>query len=67
MNAVVTKDVPAYSIVVGNPAKVIGYRFNDEEIQYLQKIEWWNLDYMFIKDNINHFYSVKDLKKLLNK
>lgn len=39
--AVVTKDVPPYSIVAGNPAKVIKYRFDDGLIQKLQDLQWW--------------------------
>ena len=41
--AVVTKDVPAYAIVAGVPAKVIGYRFDERFIERLLKIQWWNL------------------------
>lgn len=40
--SVVTKDVPPYAIVGGNPAKVIKYRFSDEEIKELLSIQWWN-------------------------
>jgi virginiamycin A acetyltransferase len=40
--AVVIKDVPAYSIVAGNPAKVVKMRFDDKTIDRLQKIAWWN-------------------------
>lgn len=40
--SVVTKDVPAYSIVGGNPAHVIKYRFNKDHIYKLQCIKWWN-------------------------
>ncbi|MBE6105122.1 glycosyltransferase [Anaerovibrio lipolyticus] len=39
--AVVAKDVPAYSVVVGNPARVIKYRFESDVIEKLQKIKWW--------------------------
>lgn len=39
---VVTKDVPPYAIVGGNPAKVIRYRFDDNIIDGLQKIAWWD-------------------------
>jgi glycosyltransferase family protein len=41
-NAVVASNVPAYAIVAGNPAKVIGYRFTKEQIDALQLIRWWN-------------------------
>lgn len=40
--AVVVKDVPAYSIVGGNPAKVVKMRFDDATIAKLQKIAWWD-------------------------
>lgn len=43
-NALVTKDVPPYAIVGGNPAKVIRMRFDDETIRKLQDIAWWNWD-----------------------
>ncbi len=41
-NAVVASDIPPYSVVVGNPAKVIRKRFDDEMIELLEKLEWWN-------------------------
>jgi hypothetical protein len=40
--AVVTKDVPPFAIVEGNPAKVISYRFSDEVIADLLDIRWWD-------------------------
>ncbi|MEJ5177037.1 Vat family streptogramin A O-acetyltransferase [Erwinia sp. MYb416] len=40
--SVVVSDVPAYSIVGGNPAKVIRQRFSDEVIAELEKIAWWD-------------------------
>ena len=55
--AVVTKDVPPYSIVVGNPGKVIKYRFNDEIISLLMKAQWWNWSREIIKMNIDLFQS----------
>jgi virginiamycin A acetyltransferase len=42
--AVVVKDVPAYSIVAGNPAKVVKMRFDDKTITRLLNIAWWNWD-----------------------
>lgn len=40
--AVVAKDVPPYAVVVGNPARVIKYRFDEANIEWLQKLRWWN-------------------------
>jgi len=40
--AVVTKNVPPYSVVVGNPGRVIKYRFLPSEIEQLQAIKWWD-------------------------
>ena len=41
--SIVTKNVPDYAVVGGNPAKIIKYRFNDNIIERLLKIKWWNL------------------------
>jgi len=38
---VVTKDVPAYSILAGNPGKVIRKRFSEEDIVILEQLKWW--------------------------
>lgn len=40
--AVVTKDIPPYCVVAGIPAKVIRKRFDDQTIERLLKIKWWN-------------------------
>lgn len=42
--AVVTKDVEPYTVVGGNPAKVIKKRFSDEDIEKLLEIKWWSWD-----------------------
>lgn len=42
--AVVTKDVPPYAIVGGNPARVIKMRFSDEHIDMLLEMKWWDWD-----------------------
>lgn len=40
--AVVSKDVPAYSIVAGNPGRVVRMRFSETQIHQLLRISWWN-------------------------
>lgn len=40
--SVVAKDVPPYAIVVGNPARVVRYRFSEEQIAALLEIRWWD-------------------------
>ena len=40
--SVVTRSVPAYGIVAGNPAKLVRMRFTPEEIASLEKLAWWN-------------------------
>lgn len=53
-HSVVTKDIPPYAIVVGNPAQLIGYRFNKEQIDYFLKIKWWD----WPEDKIKEFMDV---------
>ena len=48
-NAVVTKDVPPYAIVAGNPAQIIKYRFDEKTIKSLLKIRWWDWPSELIK------------------
>ena len=64
-NSVVTKDVPAYHIVGGNPAKVIRKRFDDDLIQHLLDIKWWNWSAEKIFDNLEILSSL-DIEKIKN-
>lgn len=42
--SVVTKNIPPYAVVAGNPAKIIKYRFNEAQIQKLLQLKWWEYD-----------------------
>jgi acetyltransferase-like isoleucine patch superfamily enzyme len=53
--SVVTKDVEAYAIVGGVPAKFIKYRFQKEEINLLLESEWWNYPEDWFEQNHNLF------------
>jgi virginiamycin A acetyltransferase len=59
----VTKDIPPYAVVGGNPAKIIKYRFTEEQINELLQIRWWDWSDEEVKkaapllasDNIDQF------------
>lgn len=51
--AVVTKDIPPYAIAAGIPARVKRFRFDQEIIDQLLEIKWWEWDEKEILDNIN--------------
>jgi len=53
--AVVTKDIPPYEIWAGVPARKIGQRFDDEIIEHLQKMEWWNWSVEEIRECLDLF------------
>lgn len=64
-DAVVTKDVPPYAIVGGIPAKIIGYRFKEEDIEFLLKLKWWDRGETWIKEHAEFFSSIDILKKIV--
>ncbi len=63
--SVVTKDVPPYAIAGGVPAKIIRFRFEQEIIEVLLKVDYSQLTDEMIKDHIDELYSeLKDVKQL---
>lgn len=55
--SVVTKDIPPYAIVGGNPAKIIKYRFSEKIIEKLLNVDFSKLSNDIINRNINTLYS----------
>lgn len=72
-NAVVASNIPAYCVVVGNPAKIIKKRFDDEMIELLEKLKWWDRTPNEIQKiipllaNSNLSYVKEELKLILSK
>ena len=65
--SVVTKDVEPYSIMVGNPATLLRYRFDEEDREMLLKAQWWNFSRDILQDMVNKevWYSIDALKEYL--
>lgn len=62
-NSVVTKDVPPYHIVGGNPSRILKRRFDEELIDYLLEIKWWEWPAEKIFQNLDQLCS-GDLTKI---
>jgi acetyltransferase-like isoleucine patch superfamily enzyme len=68
-NSHVVKNVEPYSLVGGNPAKLIKYRFSKEQIEKLLEIKWWYWDdekinkftHLLCNNNIDEFINSVDL------
>ena len=64
-NSTVASDIPPYAIAVGNPCRVVKYRFGRDLIDYLLKIQWWNWDIEKIERNMDALGG-GDLTKIRN-
>jgi len=53
--SIVTKDVPPFAVVVGNPAQIIKYRFSKEIIEKIIQSSWWDKDIEELKNNKPEF------------
>jgi len=65
--SVVTKDIPPYAIVGGVPAKIIRYRFNNNEIKRLLEIKWWDWNLETIRRNYLKFHNIQEFIKYYEK
>ena len=62
----VTKDVPPYAIVTGNPGKIVKYRFTEEQIKDLLNIAWWDWTENKIKEECMILWS-SDINDFIKK
>ena len=63
--AIVTHNVPSFSIVGGCPAKLIRMRFDQETIDLIEESKWWNWPIEIIRENIDFFTDKEKFKELL--
>jgi len=56
--AVVSKDIPPYAIAVGSPIQIKSFRMKEEQIQAMQRIQWWNFGYDKLKEVERLFFDV---------
>lgn len=56
--AVVSKDIPDYAIAVGCPIRIIKYRFNNDQIAALKRIQWWNFSEDKLQDIEKMFFDI---------
>lgn len=64
--AVVTKDVPPYAMVGGIPARVIKYRYDQETIDWLLKVRWWDKPLEWLQANWELMCDLDRLKQELD-
>ncbi len=57
--AVVTKDVPPYGIVAGIPARLLRYRFEPQQISFLENFQWWNKDEAWLREHFTTFHDIE--------
>lgn len=62
--AYVVKDVPPYAIVGGVPAKVIGYRYDEDTIAFLMKSKWWDNNEEWFENNWELMCDMEEFKKV---
>ena len=58
--AIVTKDVPAYTIVAGNPARIIKRRFPEDIANRLAALAWWDWDHETLRRALPDFRKLDD-------
>ena len=67
----VTKSVPSYAVVAGNPARIVKYRFPPDIIDKLLRYQWWNFPIQYIVTRLAPLYedinlTLSEMEKIYN-
>jgi len=65
--SVVTKNIKPYTVCVGVPAREIRKRFTDDDISFLEELNWWDMAPEFLKEHYKSFQNITLLKAVIDK
>lgn len=65
--AVVARDIPPYAIAVGIPAKVVKFRFKDDQIHKIEQTKWWDFDFEKLGNVEKYFFEIDEFNKRFSK
>jgi acetyltransferase-like isoleucine patch superfamily enzyme len=63
--AVVSKDIPAYAIAIGNPIRILRFRFDESTIIKLENSKWWDSDLNKLQEMEKHFFDIDIILKII--
>ncbi len=66
-NSTVTHDVTPYSIVGGTPAKLIKMRFDEQTVDKLERVKWWDMEPAWLKENNLLFVEINNFMDIMKK
>lgn len=62
--AVITKDIPPYAIVGGVPAKILRYRYDEDTINFLLRLKWWDKNIKWLREHWDYLCDIERLKSI---
>jgi virginiamycin A acetyltransferase len=65
--ALVSKNIPPYAVAVGNPIKIIKYRFSEEIIEKLLALQWWNKEEAVLQKLAEHCFDMEGFLEEMKK
>jgi acetyltransferase-like isoleucine patch superfamily enzyme len=64
--SVVTRNVPDFAIVAGVPARIVKFRFSEEEIKFINKSKWWDIDTSILSNEFKKMHNIQNFKDWIN-